>query len=204
MPQHQFEGQRRRVDPEIVGHIANDNPLVRIGLPSSKLPSRQLRTDRLPPGSSGGLMDGKIRVGDKIQRENLLRDCFLKIGLDRERPIEMRDRGVDLAEFSVTASQHHQRDFGSRILLEHLVAGGDGPGDITREESDLRPASPSRFQFAIDGEGGIKIGFGLRELPELRMHPATIGQDFRHSGVDRERRLERCLRRVEVAQIEAD
>ena len=149
-------------------------------------------------------MDGEIRVGDKIQHENLLRDRFVKIRLDRERPIEMGDRGVDLAQFGVTASQHHERDIGSRVLLEHLVAGGHRRGDIGREQADLRPASPSRLQFAIDGERGIEIGFGLRELPELRMQPATIGQDFRRPGIDRERGVERSQRRVEVAQIEVD
>src|SRR5260370_40500189 len=97
MPYHRHEGPHRGVVPEIGGHIADDNPLVRIGLCAWKPPARELGADRDPPALSNGLMNGKIRVRDKIQRENLLQDRLFEIRLDRQRPVEMRDRSIDLA-----------------------------------------------------------------------------------------------------------
>ena len=114
----------------------------------------------------------------------------------------MLDCGGNFSQSSETGAQQSEADFGSRILLEHLVAGDHRLRHSAREHVDLRFPPPCQFQRGLERDRGVKIGFRLRPASEQQMEPSAVGQEFRHVRLDRERSIERRLRHLEVPELE--
>src|SRR5258708_26491887 len=133
------------MSPEVGRNIPDDDALQRVERPRRKLTPREFGADRIPPISSRRLLCREIRVRKKIQIENLLRNCFIVIWSDLQRPIEMLDCGGSFSQPSETSAQQSETDFGSRILLEHLFAGDDRLRHAAREHADLRLPPPCQF-----------------------------------------------------------
>jgi len=109
----------------------------------------------------------------------------------------------DVALLRVAGAQLGDRDFRIWIQRERLVGGYDRLRDLARENAGLGLAPPSQLHQGIDCKRRIEVGFRLAKPAQLQMQPAPMGEHFSRIGLDRERRVECALRRIEVAEVQA-
>src|SRR5690242_7086152 len=103
--EHRQEVERRRVHLEVGRHISDDDALRRVVRPSREFPPREFGADRIPPVFPRRLLSRKVRLGKKVQIENLVRDRLFAIRFDLQRPIEMLDGGGYVSETYETGAE---------------------------------------------------------------------------------------------------
>src|SRR4051794_22295077 len=104
MAQHWQQREPRGVLSEFGSDIADHDPLFRIQRPLWQLPSRLLGADLVPPGFSHRLLDHEIGLGAVVLQEDLSSDRIPIIRPERQRTIEIFDRGVHVPPGSNTRS----------------------------------------------------------------------------------------------------
>ena len=142
-------------------------------------------------------------IGHEIQRKDLLGDRVLMVRSDRERAVVMFDGRGDVALHRRADAEQSPGDFRIRVLCQHLVDDGDRQSEIAIGEGHRGLAAKCGVQQRFEGECGVELGFRLGEPAQLLIHPPALGDHGGRVRIDRQRRIQRCQRSVEIAQVHA-
>ncbi len=200
MAQHRQQGEPRRMLPEFCCDIADRNLFVRIERPLRQLPLRHLGADLIPPGFSHRLLDREIGLGAVVLQEDLPPDRVPIVGPERQRVIEVFDRGVHVALVRISEAHQRHSHLGARISLDQGRCRRHRLRGLSHHETGLGLASQRQLEFRRDRERGLEIRQRGFQALQFVTEPPALGEDPGRAGLDRKCRCKLGGRLVVVPE----